>query len=79
MYKLQVQEDEKDPRQWHDVLGPDGAPLTFSAEGEARAKLEELYPVLVKLERFQAGTKRTRVISILTDDDGWGKKKGDTA
>lgn len=79
MYKLQVQEDENDPRQWHDVLGSDGAPLTFRDEGQARARLEELYPILVKMERFQAGSKRTRVINILVDDDGWDKKKGDTA
>ena len=74
MFKLQVQEDEDDPRQWHDVLGPDGAPLTFKEEGQARAKLEELYPILVKMERFKADTKRTRVINIITDEDDWPKK-----
>lgn len=79
MYKLQVQEDETDPRQWHDVLGADGSPLTFRDEGQARSKLEELYPILVKMEKFQAGSKRTRVINIITDDDGGWKKEGDTA
>lgn len=79
MYKLQVQEDETDPRQWHDVLGSDGSPLTFRDEGQARSKLEELYPILVKMEKFQAGSKRTRVINIITDDDGGWKKEGDTA
>ena len=68
-YKLQVQEDEKDPRQWHDVTGTDGAPLMFDDEGVARAKLEELYPILVKMERFQQDTKRTRVIRIHPEED----------
>jgi hypothetical protein len=69
MFKLQVQEDEKDPRQWRDVKGPDGSLLTFKEEAEARAKLEELYPILVKMERFQQGSKRTRVINIIVDED----------
>ena len=68
MYKIQVQDDENDASVWHDVKGADGHPLTFSDEGQARAKLEELYPVLVKMERY-AGPKRTRVIKILTDED----------
>jgi hypothetical protein len=72
MFKLQVQDDDNDARVWHDVKGPDGSLLTFDKEAEARVKLEELYPVLVKLERYSAGSKRTRVISIITDDDdGW--------
>ncbi len=68
-YKLQVQEDENDPRLWHDVRKPDGNLWIFEQEGEARAKLEELFPVLVGLERFSAGPKRTRVIAIATDDE----------
>lgn len=72
MFKLQVQDDANDARVWHDVKGPDGALLTFDNEPDARSKLEELYPVLVKLERYSAGSKRTRVIAIITDDDdGW--------
>ncbi len=72
MFKLQVQDDDNDARVWHDVKGADGALLTFDRETDARARLEELYPVLVKLERFSAGSKRTRVIAIITDDDdGW--------
>lgn len=72
MFKLQVQDDDSDTRVWHDVKGPDGSLLTFDNEADARAKLEELYPVLVKLERYSAGSKRTRVIHIITDDDdGW--------
>ena len=71
-FKLQVQDDDNDARVWHDVKAPDGSLLTFDKEADARARLEELYPVLVKLERFSSGSKRTRVLAIITDDDdGW--------
>jgi hypothetical protein len=63
-YKLQVQEDDKQPMLWHDVKSPTGELLLFTKEPEARARLEELYPVLVKLERFASGPKRTRVIIV---------------
>ncbi|TSA14859.1 MAG: hypothetical protein D4R74_07595 [Betaproteobacteria bacterium] len=69
MFKLQVQEDEKDPQAWHDVNGADGKLLIFEKETAARAKLEQLYPILVKMERYAADTKRTRVISIYAEDD----------
>ena len=69
MFKLQVQEDENDPQAWHDVKGPDGKLLIFDKESDARAKLEQLFPVLVKMERYAADTKRTRVISIYKDED----------
>lgn len=76
MYKLQVQEDPDNPKSWHDVMGSDGALLTFKKEEDARRKLEQLYPVLVKAERYDAAPKMTRVLNIITDDDdGWGKKK----
>jgi len=68
-FKLQVQEDETDHRLWHDVLGPGGKPFVFDDEGEARAKLEELFPVLFKLEKYAAGPKRTRVIVIARDEE----------
>ena len=74
MFKLQVQDDDNDARVWHDVKSPDGRLLTFDDESTARAKLEELYPVLVKLERYSAGSKRTRVVNIITDEDDWPKK-----
>ena len=61
-YKLQVQEDDAQPTLWHDVKSAAGTPLLFQDEGQARVKLEELFPVLVKLERFASGPKRTRVI-----------------
>jgi hypothetical protein len=67
MFKLQVQDDENDPRSWHDVRGPDGAPLTFAVEAEARVRLEALYPVQVRMEKY-TGPKTTRVIAILEDD-----------
>lgn len=68
MFKMQKQDDENDPRSWHDVRGPDGSPLLFENEAEARARLESLYPVQVKLEKY-AGPKTTRVIAVLTDQD----------
>lgn len=72
MFKLQVQEDEKDPQAWHDVTGPDGKLLIFEKEAAARARLEELYPILVKMERYASGSKRTRVISMYAEDQDHG-------
>jgi hypothetical protein len=69
MFKLQVQEDENDPQAWHDVKGPDGKLLVFEKESEARAKLEQLFPILVKMERYAAGSKRTRVISMFSEEE----------
>lgn len=63
-YKLQVQEDDTNATLWHDVNSATGSPLLFQDETIARAKLEELFPVLVKLERFASGPKRTRVIIV---------------
>ena len=71
LFKLQVEEDDKT---WHDVKNAQGEVLTFDDESKARAKLEELFPVLVKLERYQSGPKRTRVIAIWSDEDDWPKK-----
>jgi hypothetical protein len=65
MYKIEVQEENG---LWHDVRGADGKPLTFASKEEARAKLGEMFPVLVKMESY-AGGKRSRVIAILDDDD----------
>ena len=36
---------------WTHVRGADGAILAFAREDEARAKLAELYPVLVQMEK----------------------------
>lgn len=68
MFKMQVQDDKNDPRSWHDVKGPGGDLLAFDTEAEARARLEMLYPVEVKMEKY-TGPKTTRVIAILVDDD----------
>ena len=68
MFKLQVQEDEQDPRAWHDVKGADGKLLTFETEAAAHAELEALYPILVKMERYAAGPKRTRAVSMYAVD-----------
>lgn len=74
MFKLQVQDDESDARVWRDVKNAQGRLLTFDKEADARAQLEVLFPVLVKMERY-TGPKRTRVINIITDDDDWPAKK----
>ncbi len=68
MFKMQVQDNPDDPRTWHDVAGPDGKPLIFEKEADARTKLASLYPVEVKMEKY-TGPKTTRVIAILTDED----------
>jgi len=65
MYKMQV--DEADNGIWHDVRDAGGKPLTFATSAEAHRKLEEMFPVLSKTEKY-VGPKRTRVIAILEDD-----------
>ncbi|MFO0115149.1 MAG: hypothetical protein HEQ15_12645 [Betaproteobacteria bacterium] len=62
MYKLQVQDDDRHADIWRDVKSADGLLMTFANESEAREKLAVLFPVLVKMEQFQADRKRTRVI-----------------
>lgn len=63
-FKLQVQDDDRRPEVWRDVKSVNGDLLVFDKEIEARAKLAELFPVLVKLETYAADRKRTRVIVI---------------
>ncbi|MEO8103151.1 MAG: hypothetical protein ABI790_11520 [Betaproteobacteria bacterium] len=63
-YKLQVQDDDARPDSWRDVKGESGQLLLFDKEPDARARLEELFPVLVKMEKFAAGPKRTRVVIV---------------
>ena len=70
-FKIEVEDDKG---LWSDVRGADGALLVFDSETAARAKLAELFPVLVQMEKY-AGGKRTRVIRILEDEDDWPKKK----
>lgn len=69
-FKIEVEDDRGI---WSDVLGQDGAILTFDSEESARAALAQRYPVLVQMEKF-AGGKHTRVIRILEDEDDWPKK-----
>jgi hypothetical protein len=71
-FKIEVEDDKG---VWHDERGADGAPLIFDDEGAARAKLSELYPVLVQMERYGGG-KRTRVIRVLVDEDDWPTRPG---
>ena len=66
LFKLQF---EDEAQVWHDVKNARGEVLTFDDEKKARATLEEMYPVEVKLERYQSGPKRTRVIAIWQDED----------
>ncbi|MBL8514654.1 MAG: hypothetical protein JNJ55_11745 [Betaproteobacteria bacterium] len=63
-FKLQVQDDDSRPDHWRDVKGEFGRPLVFEHENDARAKLKELFPLLVKLEEFAAGSKRARVVVV---------------
>ena len=58
---------------WHDVRGSDGEVLTFDDEASARARLAELFPVIVQMEKYGGG-KRTRVLRILVDEDDWPKR-----
>jgi len=67
MFKLEVEDDKGI---WSDVRGPDGAILTFDQEDAARAKLAELFPILVQMEKY-AGGKRTRVVRVFRTDEEW--------
>ncbi len=73
MFKIEIEDGNGI---WKDVRGVDGAILTFAQEDEARAKLTELYPVLVQMEKY-GDPKRTRVIRIIKDDDDWSQKPAD--
>ena len=64
MFKIEIQEDNG---LWRDVRGADGKPLTFKTKDEARAKLKELYPVMVEMDKY-LDENRTRVIAIWDDD-----------
>ena len=67
MFKIEVQDDKGT---WSDVRGADGTILTFDNEDDARAKLRELYPVLVQMEKYGGG-KRTRLVRVFRTDDEW--------
>ncbi|HUH94877.1 MAG TPA: hypothetical protein VL742_17250 [Casimicrobiaceae bacterium] len=67
MFKIEIQDDRGI---WSDVRGADGTVLTFDDEDAARAKLLELYPVRVQMEKFGGG-KRTRVVRVFRTDEEW--------
>lgn len=67
MFKIEIQQENG---LWEDVKSPGGELMLFSTRGDAQTRLEELFPVLVKMEKY-GDAKRTRVIEILgqeTDD-----------
>lgn len=72
MQKFKIEVEDGKGR-WSDVRGADGSILIFDDENDARAKLSELFPVLVKMEKYGDG-KRTRVIRIIEDEDDWPRK-----
>lgn len=63
-FKLQVQDDDDKPQFWRDVTNETGGVLLFDKEDEARARMEQMFPVLVKLEKYAAGPKRARVVIV---------------
>ena len=75
-YKLQVQDDDARPDQWHDVKSESGQLLVFDKEPEARTRLEAMFPLLVKMERFASGPKRTRVLIVNPYQDIDKEKEG---
>ena len=67
MFKIEIEDDRG---LWSDVRGADGAILTFESDADARAKLAELYPVMVQMEKY-AGGKHTRVVRVFRSDEEW--------
>jgi hypothetical protein len=67
MFKIEIEDGRGI---WSDVRGADGAILTFENEVDARAKLAELFPVIVQMEKYGGG-KRTRVIRVFRSDEEW--------
>jgi len=67
VFKIEVEDNRG---VWSDVRGRDGAVLTFENEDDARAKLRELYPVLVQMEKYGGG-KRGRVVRVFRTDEEW--------
>jgi hypothetical protein len=65
IYRIQTQEENG---LWHDVKGSDGKPLLFESMEQAHAALDQMFPVLVKMQHY-GGTKRTRAYEVLKDED----------
>jgi hypothetical protein len=69
MFKIEIEDGRG---LWSDVCGADGKVLTFEKEDAARAKLSELYPVMVQMEKYGGG-KRTRVVRVFRTDEEWNE------
>jgi hypothetical protein len=67
MFKMEVEDDNGI---WSDVRGASGTVLTFESENDARAKLAELYPITVQMEKYVGG-KHTRVVRVFRTDEEW--------
>ena len=67
MFKIEIEDDYGN---WSDVCDTQGKALTFPNENEARAKLLQLHPTLVQMEKYGGG-KRTRVVKIFRTDEEW--------
>jgi hypothetical protein len=67
MFKIEVEDDRG---RWSDVRDASGTVMTFENEADARAKLAELYPVMVQMEKYGGG-KRTRVVRVFRTDREW--------
>ena len=65
MFKAQLQQENGE---WRDVRGADGKPLLFESNADAHAKLAELHPAIVEMEKYITH-KRTRVYEVLKDED----------
>ena len=73
-YKLQVQEDENDPRLWHDVRKPDGKNegAHFGAGGPKNGQTPE--PVLMYMPR---GEDNSASSQAFLSGEAWPSLKGD--
>lgn len=67
MFKIEIEDTNG---LWSDVRDADGCILNFEKEEEARARLAELYPVMVQMEKY-AGGKHTRVVRVFRTDQEW--------
>jgi len=67
LYKIETEDGHG---LWSDVRGPSGTVMTFDSEEGARAKLAELFPVMVQMEKYGDG-KRTRVVRVFRTNKEW--------
>jgi hypothetical protein len=64
-----VQDDDARPQLWRDVQDEAGGLIVFDDPDKARARLDALFPILTKMEKFAAGPKRARVVIMNPYDD----------